>query len=100
MTGADALVRMLQFNGVTHIFGLCGDTSLPYYDASPISVSACAWAASRSSSEPAFSASRAGARSSASAPCSTACCATTSAPPTARCATPAPTALSRASGRP
>ncbi|HRE14865.1 MAG TPA: thiamine pyrophosphate-binding protein, partial [Usitatibacteraceae bacterium] len=31
--GADALVRMLQANGVTHIFGLCGDTSLPFYDA-------------------------------------------------------------------
>ncbi|WOP15188.1 thiamine pyrophosphate-binding protein [Ottowia sp. SB7-C50] len=24
---------MLQLNGVQHIFGLCGDTSLPYYDA-------------------------------------------------------------------
>ena len=33
MTGADALVRMLQLNGVKHIFGLCGDTSLPFYDA-------------------------------------------------------------------
>ncbi len=33
MTGAEALVRMLQLNGVKHIFGLCGDTSLPYYDA-------------------------------------------------------------------
>lgn len=33
MNGADALVRMLQFNGVKHIFGLCGDTSLPFYDA-------------------------------------------------------------------
>jgi acetolactate synthase-1/2/3 large subunit len=33
MNGADALVRMLQLNGVTHIFGLCGDTSLPFYDA-------------------------------------------------------------------
>ena len=32
-TGADALIRMLQLNGVQHIFGLCGDTSLPYYDA-------------------------------------------------------------------
>ena len=31
--GADALIRMLQLNGVQHIFGLCGDTSLPYYDA-------------------------------------------------------------------
>ncbi|RZK93510.1 MAG: glutamate--tRNA ligase, partial [Methylobacterium sp.] len=25
--------RLLQLNGVKHIFGLCGDTSLPYYDA-------------------------------------------------------------------
>ena len=33
MNGADALVHMLQLNGVKHIFGLCGDTSLPYYDA-------------------------------------------------------------------
>ncbi len=32
MTGADATVRMLQGHGVTHIFGLCGDTSLPFYD--------------------------------------------------------------------
>src|SRR5579885_1815551 len=31
--GADALVRMLQLHGVGHIFGLCGDTSLPWYDA-------------------------------------------------------------------
>ena len=33
MNGAEALVRMLQMNGVKHIFGLCGDTSLPFYDA-------------------------------------------------------------------
>ena len=33
MTGADALVRMLALQGVKHIFGLCGDTSLPFYDA-------------------------------------------------------------------
>ena len=32
-TGAEAFVRMLQLNGVKHIFGLCGDTSLPFYDA-------------------------------------------------------------------
>ena len=32
MNGADAMVRMLQHNGVKHIFGLCGDTSLPFYD--------------------------------------------------------------------
>ena len=31
--GAEALVRMLQLNGVRHVFGLCGDTSLPFYDA-------------------------------------------------------------------
>jgi acetolactate synthase-1/2/3 large subunit len=33
MNGAEALVRMLQMNGVRHVFGLCGDTSLPFYDA-------------------------------------------------------------------
>jgi acetolactate synthase I/II/III large subunit len=33
LTGAEAMVRMLQAYGVTHIFGLCGDTSLPFYDA-------------------------------------------------------------------
>ena len=33
MNGADALIRMLQLYGVKHVFGLCGDTSLPYYDA-------------------------------------------------------------------
>jgi acetolactate synthase-1/2/3 large subunit len=33
MNGAEAVVRMLQLNGVKHIFGLCGDTSLPFYDA-------------------------------------------------------------------
>lgn len=31
--GAEAVVRMLQMSGVTHLFGLCGDTSLPFYDA-------------------------------------------------------------------
>ena len=31
--GAEAFVRMLQLHGVRHIFGLCGDTSLPLYDA-------------------------------------------------------------------
>jgi len=31
--GADAFVRLLQLHGVKHIFGLCGDTSLPFYDA-------------------------------------------------------------------
>ncbi|MFC4352614.1 thiamine pyrophosphate-binding protein [Fodinicurvata halophila] len=33
MTGAEAFVRVLQHHGVKHIFGLCGDTSLPLYDA-------------------------------------------------------------------
>jgi acetolactate synthase I/II/III large subunit len=33
LTGAEAVVRMLQKHGVTHVFGLCGDTSLPLYDA-------------------------------------------------------------------
>ena len=33
LTGAEAFVRMLQHHGVTHVFGLCGDTSLPFYDA-------------------------------------------------------------------
>jgi len=32
VTGADALVKMLDAHGVRHIFGLCGDTSLPFYD--------------------------------------------------------------------
>ena len=31
--GAEAAVRMLDLYGVRHIFGLCGDTSLPFYDA-------------------------------------------------------------------
>lgn len=33
ITGAEAAVRMLQAHGVRHLFGLCGDTSLPFYDA-------------------------------------------------------------------
>ncbi|MGB5067756.1 MAG: thiamine pyrophosphate-binding protein, partial [Albidovulum sp.] len=33
LTGAEALVRMLQAYEVRHIFGLCGDTTLPFYDA-------------------------------------------------------------------
>ena len=33
MTGADAVVEMLKAHGVEVIFGLCGDTSLPLYDA-------------------------------------------------------------------
>ncbi len=31
--GAEAMVRMLAAHGVRHIFGLCGDTTLPFYDA-------------------------------------------------------------------
>jgi acetolactate synthase I/II/III large subunit len=33
ISGAEAMVRMLQLHNVKHIFGLCGDTSLPFYDA-------------------------------------------------------------------
>jgi acetolactate synthase-1/2/3 large subunit len=33
MTGGEAAVRMLQAHGVEYVFGLCGDTSLPFYDA-------------------------------------------------------------------
>ena len=33
LSGAEAFVRMLQHYGVRHVFGLCGDTSLPLYDA-------------------------------------------------------------------
>lgn len=33
LSGAEAFVRMLQRFGVRHVFGLCGDTSLPLYDA-------------------------------------------------------------------
>jgi acetolactate synthase I/II/III large subunit len=33
ITGGEALVRMLKLHGVNVIFGLCGDTSLPFYDA-------------------------------------------------------------------
>ncbi len=33
MTGAEAMVRMLEAYHVQHIFGLCGDTTLPFYDA-------------------------------------------------------------------
>lgn len=32
-TGAEAMVRMLDGYGVRHVFGLCGDTTLPFYDA-------------------------------------------------------------------
>ena len=33
LTGAEAMVRMLEAHGVSHVFGLCGDTTLPFYDA-------------------------------------------------------------------
>ncbi|MFT6877841.1 MAG: acetolactate synthase-1/2/3 large subunit [Granulosicoccus sp.] len=33
MTGAEAMVRILEAHNVRHIFGLCGDTTLPFYDA-------------------------------------------------------------------
>lgn len=33
MTGGEAVVEMLRLHGVETIFGLCGDTSLPFYDA-------------------------------------------------------------------
>ncbi len=33
MSGAEAMVEMLRGHGVDYIFGLCGDTSLPFYDA-------------------------------------------------------------------
>ena len=33
LTGAEAAVEMLKAHGVEILFGLCGDTSLPLYDA-------------------------------------------------------------------
>jgi acetolactate synthase-1/2/3 large subunit len=33
LTGAEAVVELLKLHGVEFIFGLCGDTSLPFYDA-------------------------------------------------------------------
>lgn len=33
LSGAEAMVRMLQAHDVRYIFGLCGDTTLPFYDA-------------------------------------------------------------------
>ena len=33
MSAAEALVAMLERHGVDTVFGLCGDTSLPFYDA-------------------------------------------------------------------
>ncbi|MEM7443855.1 MAG: thiamine pyrophosphate-binding protein, partial [Pseudomonadota bacterium] len=33
LTGAEAMVRMLEAHKVDTVFGLCGDTTLPFYDA-------------------------------------------------------------------
>ncbi len=33
LTGAEAMVRMLEAYGVKQLFGLCGDTTIPFYDA-------------------------------------------------------------------
>jgi acetolactate synthase-1/2/3 large subunit len=33
LSGGEAAVLMLKAHGVRHVFGLCGDTSLPFYDA-------------------------------------------------------------------
>ena len=33
LTGAEGMVKLLEGHGVKYIFGLCGDTSLPFYDA-------------------------------------------------------------------
>ena len=33
MTGGEAVARLLSAHGTEFIFGLCGDTSLPFYDA-------------------------------------------------------------------
>ena len=33
ISGAEALVQMLDAHDVKHLFGLCGDTTLPFYDA-------------------------------------------------------------------
>jgi acetolactate synthase-1/2/3 large subunit len=33
LNGAEAMVHMLEAYGVKHVFGLCGDTTLPLYDA-------------------------------------------------------------------
>jgi acetolactate synthase-1/2/3 large subunit len=33
LSGAEAVVEMLRAHGVEVVFGLCGDTSLPFYDA-------------------------------------------------------------------
>jgi acetolactate synthase-1/2/3 large subunit len=33
ISGAEAMVHLLEAHGVKHIFGLCGDTTIPFYDA-------------------------------------------------------------------
>ncbi len=33
LTGAEAMVKLLDAYDVKHVFGLCGDTTLPFYDA-------------------------------------------------------------------
>ena len=33
LTGAEAMVKLLDAHEVKYIFGLCGDTTLPFYDA-------------------------------------------------------------------
>ena len=33
MNGAQAMVRSLEAHGVTHVFGLCADNTLPFYGA-------------------------------------------------------------------
>ena len=33
INGAEAMVKLLDGYDVTHLFGLCGDTTLPFYDA-------------------------------------------------------------------
>ena len=33
LSGAEGLVKLLDQHEVKYIFGLCGDTSLPFYDA-------------------------------------------------------------------
>ena len=33
LSGAEAMVELLRAHGVDTVFGLCGDTSLPFYDA-------------------------------------------------------------------
>ncbi|MBL8655378.1 MAG: thiamine pyrophosphate-binding protein, partial [Alphaproteobacteria bacterium] len=33
LSGAEAFVKLLTAHGVDTVFGLCGDTSLPLYDA-------------------------------------------------------------------